>query len=330
MSYTAIKLVKRPEGMITPDIFEVATLARPPLTEGRVRIKQSHMSLDPAMRGWMNASRRSYVAPVELGSVMRALGFGEVIETTVDAFPVGAKVMGMFGWAEEAVLPAKYLTPIPGGVDASLALSVLAIPGQTAVYGLFDLGEPKAGETIIITGGAGAVGSLVGQMAKAEGLRVIGVSGSDDKRRWMEETLGYDATVNYKRETLWDDLKQAAPDGIDIFFENTGGPIQHMIVPLMNPFGRVVVCGMIADYNKTKPSPGPSWVTFIMKRLRVQGFALTDHNDRAVEFIQRLLGYVQAGKIQHRAHIIDGLENAITGINLLFTGEKQGKLIVRL
>ncbi len=330
MGYKAITLVKRPEGEITPDIFEVVEREVPELAEGQIHVRQTHMSLDPAMRGWMNDDRGSYLPPVEIGAVMRANGIGEVVASRFEGLSPGDRVWGGFGWAEEAVVHGATALPVPAGVDADAFMCVLAIPGLTAAYGLFEIGEPKAGETILITGAAGSVGTLVGQMAKAEGLRVIGVSGSDDKRRWMEETLGFDATLNYKDPNLYKALIAAAPDGIDVFFENTGGPIQSMAMTCMNPFGRVIVCGVISDYNKSTPSPGPSWVHLVRKRVKVQGFTLPDHAAKFPALQQRLIGYLQGGHIQYRAHTLEGLESAIEGINLLFSGGNNGKLMVAL
>lgn len=329
MGYKAIRFVKRPETVITPDVFEEVELERVSLQEGEVRVRQTHMSLDPAMRGWMNATK-SYIEPVKLGDVMRSNGLGEVVESRDDAMEVGAQVFGSFGWAQEAVVRGKHLTVVPAGLEPEAVLCVAGIPGLTAAYGLFDIGKPCAGETILITGAAGSVGSLVGQMAKASGLRVIGVSGSDEKRRWMEETLGFDRTLNYKSETLWKDLQEVTPDGIDVFFEHTGGPIQHMIIQRMNAFGRVVVCGMISDYNSKVPAPGPSLVFAITKRLTIQGFALPDHAAQFGVLRQRVLKYLMQGQLVYRAHVLEGLESAMEGINLLFSGGNKGKLMVRL
>lgn len=331
MSYKVIRLAKRPVGRITPDVFEVDQVDPAPLEEGQVRVRQTHMSLDPAMRGWMRADKGSYLPPVELGAVMRSSGVGEVTESRCDGVEVGATVWGSFGWAEQAVVDGEGLMPLPGGLDAEAILSVLAIPGLTAAYGLFEVGKPREGETIFITGGAGSVGAMVGQMALAEGLRVVGSSGSAEKRAWMVEELGYHAAVDYRDEDLAAAVAAATPDGVDIFFENTGGPIQHVIFNRMNAFGRVVVCGMISEYNATSaPAPGPSWVNVVRKRLTIQGFTLPDHADQYGALSQRVLGYLMGGELQYRAHVLEGLESAIEGINLLFDGGNQGKLMVAL
>ncbi len=330
MQYQAVQLVKRPETTITPDVFKIVTLETPQLKDGQILIKQTYMSLDPAMRGWMSDDQESYIPPVGLGEVMRSSGVGEVVESHNDHFPVGTKVSGMFGWTEYTVSNGKGLQRLPKGVSEEAVLCVLALPGVTAYQGLMNIGQPKAGETLLVSGAAGSVGSLVGQIAKAEGLRVIGSAGSDEKCRWLVTELGFDAAVNYKSETLKKDLAAAAPDGIDLFYENTGGPIQEAAFDQMNAHGRIVVCGVISDYNAKTPAAGPSWVNIVRKRLQIQGFAMPDHWDKIPELSKSVARYLQEGKIKYRAHVIDGLESAIAGINLLFSGGNKGKLMVRL
>lgn len=330
MKYKAIQLVKRPETVITPDIFKVVTLETPPLNQGEFLIKQTHMSLDPAMRGWMNNDRGSYIPPVELGEIMRSSGVGEVVESLNEKFPKGTTVSGMFGWTEYAVSDGLGIQPIPAGIDPEAVLCVLALPGITAYQGLMNIGKPKAGETLLVSGAAGSVGSIVGQIAKAEGLTVVGSAGSEEKCRWLTEELGFDAAVNYKSKRLFRDLLKAAPNGIDVFYENTGGPIQHAAFNHMNAYGRIVVCGVISDYNSAQPSPGPSWVNIVRKRLRIQGFTMPDYWDKFPELSNHVATYLLQGKIKYRAHVLEGLESAIDGINLLFTGGNMGKLMVKL
>ncbi len=330
MKYKAIKLVKRPDIHITPDLFETVTLETPELAEGQILVKQTHMSLDPAMKGWMSEDRNSYIPPVELGEIMRSSGVAEVVESKHDGFAAGDAVMGMIGWTEYAVSDGKGLHKLPPGVPAEAVLCVLALPGLTAYQGLMEIGKPKAGETLVVSGAAGSVGSMVGQIGKAEGLRVVGTAGTDDKCRWLEEELGFDAAINYKSDDLAKQLKAATPDGVDLYFENTGGPVQHLTFARMNAHGRIIVCGMIADYNTDKPSPGPNWLNVIRRRLTIRGFTMPDHWDNVPAMTQKLLAYFQAGKLKYRAHKLDGLESAIEGINLLFTGGNTGKLMVVL
>ena len=328
--YKAIRLVKRPELTITPDLFETVTLETPALEDGQILLRQTHMSLDPAMKGWMMEDRDSYIPPVELGEIMRSSGVAEVVESKNERFPVGARVVGMIGWTEYAVSTGEGLNILPPGISAEVVLCVLALPGLTAYQGLIEIGKPKAGETLVVSGAAGSVGSIVGQLGKAEGLRVVGTAGSDDKCRRLEDELGFDRAINYKSDDLGRQLADATPDGVDIYFENTGGPVQHIVFSRMNAHGRIVVCGMIADYNTATPSPGPNWINIIRKRLTIRGFTMPDHRDQVPAMMDQLAKYYGAGKLKYRAHTLHGLESAIDGINLLFTGGNTGKLMVEL
>ncbi|NIB41573.1 NADP-dependent oxidoreductase [Pseudomaricurvus alkylphenolicus] len=330
MEYTAVKLVKRPVLNITPDLFEVVKLQTPELEEGQILVKQTHMSLDPAMKGWMMPDTDSYIPPVGLGEVMRSSGLGEVVESRNADFPVGSRVVGLIGWTEYAVSNGEGLNIVPAEIPAEAILCVLSLPGLTAYQGLMEMGKPKTGETIVVSGAAGSVGSLVGQLAKAEGLRVVGTAGSDDKCRWLEEELGFDKAINYKSANLRQALADATPDGVDLYFENTGGEIQHAVFERMNAHGRIIVCGMISDYNTDSPSAGPNWINIVRKRLTIQGFAMPDHWHKIPEMSQKLAEYLMTGKLKYRAHTLHGLESAIEGINLLFTGGNTGKLMVEL
>jgi len=330
MKYTAIKLVKRPDIEITPDLFEVVELETPDLNDGQILIKQTHMSLDPAMKGWMMPDRDSYIPPVELGDVMRSSGVGEIVQSKNEHFPVGARVQGLTGWAEYIVSDGQGMNLLPDTIPTEAVLCVLALPGMTAYQGLINVGKPKAGETLVVSGAAGSVGSMVGQIGKAEGLTVIGTAGSDDKCKWLTDELGFDAAINYKSATLEEELKTATPNGVDLYFENTGGPVQHAVFDLMNAHGRIMVCGMISDYNTSTPSVGPNWIPIIKKRLTIQGFTMPDHYDKIPTMMQAMSKYLMEGKIKYRAHTLKGLESAIEGINLLFSGGNTGKLMVEL
>jgi len=330
MQYKAITLVKRPELTITPDVFETVTLETPALDAGQMLLKQTHMSLDPAMRGWMSDDRESYIPPVELGEIMRSSGVAEVVESKHDGFAVGDRVVGMIGWTEYAVSDGQGLNKLPPDISAEAVLCVLALPGLTAYQGLMNIGKPKAGETLVVSGAAGSVGSMVGQLAKAEGLTVVGTAGSDDKCRWLEDELGFDKAINYKSDDLAEQMLEATPQGVDLYFENTGGPVQHTVFDRMNAHGRIMVCGMIADYNTATPAPGPNWINIIKRRLTITGFTMPDHWDAVPAMMQELAGYLAAGKLKYRAHKLQGLESAIEGINLLFTGGNTGKLMVEL
>ena len=330
-TFTAINLIQRPQGgPIGPELFELVQKEMPAVNPGEILVKQNHMSLDPAMFGWMSPDTNSYIPPVELGTVMRSSGVGEVVESNHPDFKVGDRVMGMMGWQEYFLTNGEGMNKVEAPLPDETILSVFALPGLTATQGLFNVGNPKEGETIIVTGAAGSVGSLVGQLAKADGLHVIGVVGNEEKADWIVNELGFDAAINYKSDDLDEQLARLAPNGIDLYFENTGGPIQSLIVERMNPHGRVMVCGLIADYSKEVPAPGPSWVSVLKRRLTIQGFTMPDHYGEAPELTAKLTPYVMAGKIKHRSHILEGLESAISGLNLFFTGENKGKLIVKL
>jgi len=330
-TFTAINLIKRPTGgAITNALFDIVEKEIPTLKDGEFLVKQSHMSLDPAMFGWMSPDTESYIPPVALGDVMRSSGIGEIVESKHPDYKVGERVMGMMGWQEYVLSTGQGLNKVTVSLPDEAVLSIFALPGLTATQGLFNVGKPKSGETIIVTGAAGSVGSIVGQLAKADGLNVIGVVGSQEKADWIVNELGFDAAINYKSDNLDEQLAKYAPNGIDLYFENTGGPIQNLIIDRMNPHGRVVVCGLISEYDKQVPSPGPSWLNVIKRRLTIQGFTMPDHFHEVPALLEKLTPYVMAGKIKHRSHVLNGLESAIDGLNLFYTGENKGKLIVKL
>ena len=329
--YLSIHLAVRPEpGPITQGLFQIKRQPIPEIGDSEVLIKQTHMSLDPAMIGWMSADRESYIPRVELGEVMRSIGIGVIVASHHPDFSPGDIVQGMFGWTEYKVSGGKGLNKIPPGSDPEIILAVFALPGLTATQGLFGFADPKAGETIVVTGAAGSVGSLVGQLAKADGLHVIGVTGDDEKYQWITDVLGFDGAINYKTDDIALTLLDLTPKGVDIFFENTGGPIQQQVFNRMNVHGRIIVCGMISDYVSAQPSPGPNWIPLIKKRVTVRGFAMTDHLGEASELRAKLAPYVANGKIKFRTHVLEGLESAPEGLNLFFSGGNRGKLMVRL
>lgn len=329
-TYKAINLIKHQEGKIGPELFEVVEKTVPKPGDGEFLVKQTYMSLDPAMMGWMTSDTDSYIPRVELGTVMRSSGIGEVVASNHADFAVGDQVMGMFGWREMLLTDGKGVNKVDKSVPPEMALSVFALPGLTATQGLYGYGHPKAGETLVVSGAAGSVGSIVGQLAKADGLRVIGVVGSDEKAGWIINELGFDGAVNYKTDELGAKLDELVPDGIDVYFENTGGPIQSYVFERMNAHGRIVVCGMIAEYTAAHPSPGPNWMRIIKKRLSIQGFTMPDHMHKAQELQATLAPYVQNGQVKYRAHVLEGLESAMNGLALFLTGENKGKLMVRL
>ena len=330
-SYTSIQLSARPQpGPVSSDIFDVTSQSIPSAGPGQILIKQTHMSLDPAMFGWMNPDPESYIPPVQLGEVMRSSGLGEVIESNHPDFAVGDRVRGMTGWTEYILSTGEGFSKVPPGIDAETILAVFALPGLTATQGLYGFGDPKQGETIVVSGAAGSVGSIVGQLAKADGLNVIGTAGDNEKCEWIVNELGFDGAINYKSDDIPAKLAELAPKGVDIYFENTGGAVQQPVFNCMNAHGRIVVCGMIADYSSANPSPGPNWIPLIKKRINIRGFAMPDHFQDVPKLLEKLTPYVTGGKIKYRTHVLEGLESAIEGLNLFFTGGNRGKLIVKL
>jgi NADPH-dependent curcumin reductase CurA len=328
---TQILLAARPEGLPKAGDFEKVTAPVPSPAAGEVLVRSIYLSLDPAMRGWMT-DRPSYIPPVELGAVMRGLAIGEVVESGDPGFRPGQKVSGIVGWQEYATLPAEELTPIPEGVALPLALGPLGMTGMTAYFGLLDVGNPKAGETVLVSGAAGAVGSLVGQIAKIQGCRVVGVAGSEDKCRWLTQDLGFDAAIDYKTtEDMSDAMRQACPKGIDVFFDNVGGQILEIALARLNRRARVVICGAISIYNATDPPPGPAnYLSLLVNRARMEGFIVFDYQQRYGEAAEAISRWLQEGKIQARYDIVEGLENAPQALLRLFDGSNTGKLMVRV
>jgi NADPH-dependent curcumin reductase CurA len=297
-SYTSIQLSSRPQpGPVSSDIFDVTSQSIPSAGPGQILIKQTHMSLDPAMFGWMNPDPESYIPPVQLGEVMRSSGLGEVIESNHPDFAVGDRVRGMTGWTEYILSKGEGFSKVPPGIDAETILAVFALPGLTATQGLYGFGDPKQGETIVVSGAAGSVGSIVGQLAKADGLNVIGVAGDSEKCEWIVNELGFDGAINYKSDDIPAKLAELAPKGVDIYFENTGGAVQQPVFNCMNAHGRIVVCGMIADYSSANPNPGPNWIPLIKKRINIRGFAMPDHFQDVPKLLEKLTPYVTGGKL---------------------------------
>jgi NADPH-dependent curcumin reductase CurA len=326
-------LKSRPVGAIQASDFEWVRTPLPELAEGQLRVRNVYLSLDPAMRGWL-IDRPSYVPPVQIGELMRGLAVGVVEQSRHPKFAVGDIVQGMFGWQEYLQCDGAGVTKLPPSplpLEANLGLFGLA--GMTAYFGLTDVGQPKAGETLLVSGAAGSVGSLVGQMGKALGLRVVGIAGGAEKCEWLTQELGFDAAIDYKAAgpDLRKQLKAACPQGVDIYFENVGGDILDTALSLMNNFGRVVVCGLISQYNATEAVPGPAnFALVITKRLRIQGFIAPDYGARVKEMVAALSAWHASGQLQYRVDIVPGLESAPTAIGKLFDGSNRGKLIVQV
>jgi len=325
-----IKLAERPVGLPDESTFEIHHGQIPTPGTDEVLVRVEMVSLDPAMRGWLD-DRKSYLPPVGVGQVMRALGVGTVVASNFEGIAVGDRVTGGFGWQEYAPMMGKDLQPVPPGAPPELALGPLGMTGMTAYFGLLDVGEPKEGQTVLVSGAAGAVGSMVGQIAKIKGCRVVGIAGSDDKCAWLSE-LGFDATINYKTAgNLYKAVQEACPKGIDIYFDNVGGPLLDVALSQLTLKARVVICGAISAYNATEPVPGPAnYLSLLVNRARMEGFIVFDYAPRYREAVTEIAGWLEERKLEARYDIVEGLENAPGALLRLFDGSNTGKLIVRV
>lgn len=326
-------LRKRPVGDIAPGDLEFAETAIRPLEEGEVLIRNIYLSLDPTNRIWMS-DQDQYLPPVEIGDVMRGGTIGVVETSRSERFPVGAIVnAGLSGWQSYSIGHEAMLNPVPAlpGVPLTAYMSVLGATGLTAWFGMTDIGRPQAGETVVVSAAAGAVGSVAGQIAKARGARVIGIAGGPKKCAWLTDELGFDGAIDYKNEDVGAALDRLCPNGIDVNFENVGGAIMDAVVSRMNNFGRMPLCGMISGYNAEGVASGPTdFGRVLMRRLLIKGFIVIDYLPRAGEAFAELAPLVLEGKLKWKAHVVDGLENAVDAVQRLFTGDHDGKLLVRI
>lgn len=313
--------------MATDWDFRSEPIAEPSGEEILVRVL--YISLDPAMRGWMNDGR-SYVPPVGIGEVMRAVGVGRVIASGHPDFKTGDHVSGAFGVQEYAISDGRGVVRVAAdAAPMTQYLSVLGMPGMTAYFGLLDIGRPVAGETVVVSAAAGAVGQIVGQIAKIKGCRVVGIAGGAEKCRFIVDELGFDAAVDYKAEDVRAALRERCPDRVNVYFDNVGGEILDIGLGQLALKGRVVLCGAISTYNDTGPAKGPAnYRNLIVIRGRMEGFLILDYLDRFPEAQMAMAGWVAEGKIKHSEHVVEGLERAPEALNLLFTGGNTGKVIV--
>lgn len=325
------RLAARPQGLIKDTDFEWREEPVRPLEEGEVLVRTIYLSLDPANRGWIREGP-SYVQPVEIGEVMRGLTVGVVEASRNDRFTEGDLVSGTNGWQDYAVSDGSDLRAIPPSpLPLTAHLGLFGIVGLTAYFGLLDVGRPEAGETLVVSGAAGAVGSIVGQIGKIVGCRVVGIAGTDAKCAWLTGELGFDAAVNYKTESVARKLHKHCPDGIDVIFENVGGEILDAELMWINNHARVVICGLISGYNATEPVPGPSAFPMVLiRRARVEGFIVMDYLHRAAEAIEKMSEWYAEGRLKYKVDVYDGLETAPRNINRLFDGSHDGKLIIKV
>ncbi|WP_461521358.1 NADP-dependent oxidoreductase [Porticoccus sp.] len=326
------RLRKRPVGDITDDVLSLENEAIPEPGEGECLFRLNYLSLDPTNRVWMSDIEQ-YMEPVAIGAPMRGVVCGTVIKSNTPEFKEGDIVSGIGSWADYQIgSPASVgLLGSTGDVPVIDAFGTLALVGPTAYFCLLDIGDPKPGETVVVSTAAGAVGSLVGQIAKIKGCHVVGLTGSDDKCRWITEDLGYDIAINYKTENLAEALAKACPNGIDVYYDNVGGKILDECLKLMNLHGRIPTCGLISQYNATEPVPGPyNYGLVLMHRLKIQGFIILDYMDRYPEAIEALISWMKEGKLKARLDVSDGLETALQSVKKLYTGDNMGKLMVRV
>jgi NADPH-dependent curcumin reductase CurA len=326
------RLAARPVGMFKDSDFQWTQESVPELQEGELLVHIEYLSLDPTNRGWANAVD-TYLPAVKLGDVMRGGGVGVVEESRNANFEVGDHVSGLLGWQEYAISDGTGLAKLPEipGLPLTAHLGLFGFIGLTAYFGLLDVGQPKAGETLVVSAAAGAVGSLVGQIGKIVGCRVVGIAGSDEKCKWLTNDLGFDAAINYRKGNVLEALRRECPNGIDVGFENVGGEILDSVLALINLGARISLCGMISVYNATEPLPGPSNLfMLIIKRARIQGFLVSDYIGRAAEAMSALGRWYMEGKIKYRVDVVEGLEKAPQAVKKLFEGTNQGKLVVKI
>jgi NADPH-dependent curcumin reductase CurA len=325
-----IRLKSRPAGMPTPDNFEIVDVPMPSLRDGDVLRRTTYLSLDPYMRGRMSDAP-SYAASVNLHDVMCGHTVSEVVESRSPDFRAGDVVAGYDGWQRYAASNGKDLRQLdPKVVPVSTAIGVLGMPGATAYVGLFDIGQPKPGETVVVSAASGAVGSIVGQLAKIKECRAVGIAGSPDKCRYVVEELGFDACINYKTDDLVPALRAACPNGADIYFENVGGRVFAAMLQVINRGARIPLCGMISEYNVTENPGGPNLRPLLVHRAMIKGFIVSDHYDRFPAFLKEVTPLVREGRIKYREDIIEGLEAAPSALIGLFEGKNFGKMLVRV
>ena len=336
MSSTAVtnrqfRLAARPSGMATRDDWSLAEEPIPTAADGQFVVKVLYISLDPAMRGWMN-DRRSYVPPVQIGDVMRALGAGRIVESRHPDYEEGDHVVGLFGVQEFALSDGASVTKVdPSLVELPTYLGVLGMPGMTAYFGLLDIGEPKEGETVVVSGAAGAVGTVTGQIAKIKGCHVVGIAGGAQKCRYIVDELGFDAAIDYKSDDVRAKLKEHCPKGIDVYFDNVGGNILDTVLGRLARGARIVICGAISQYNTDGRMQGPSnYMSLLVNRARMEGFVVFDYADRFMEAAMEMAGWMAEGKLKSREHIVEGFETFPDALAKLFTGENIGKLVLKV
>ncbi|MBW0102843.1 NADP-dependent oxidoreductase [Pseudonocardia sp. KRD291] len=328
-----VRLAARPNGLPGPEVWDHTTETVTEPAEGRFVVQVTHVSLDPAMRGWLN-DVKSYAPPVGIGEVMRALAAGRVVASNHPDFAVGDVVTGTFGvqeYAESDGAGVQKVHPTDeAGVPTHLAL--LGMTGMTAYFGLFDVGALRDGETVVVSGAAGAVGSVVGQLAKIKGCRVVGIAGGPEKCAWIVDELGFDAAIDYRAEDVRKALRTAAPDGIDVYFDNVGGEILDAALTRLRHGARVAICGAISTYNATEPPPGPAnYMSLLVNRARMEGFLVFDYVEKFPQAAKEMAGWLREGRLHSREDVVSGQVSDFGDVLLrLFRGENTGKLVLQI
>ncbi|NGZ77345.1 NADP-dependent oxidoreductase [Saccharibacillus alkalitolerans] len=324
-------LASRPDGMPTRENFELKTEELEAPKDGEITVETLYLSVDPYMRGRMNDTK-SYAKPYEIGGTFGGGAVGRVIESRHASHKEGDIVQGGWGWQTHAAVNGDHVVPVdPDLAPVQSSIGALGMPGLTAYFGLLDIGQPKEGETVVVSGAGGAVGMIVGQIAKIKGARVVGISGSEEKNRYLSEELGFDAVVNYKTESLGEALERACPDGVDVYFDNVGGEVSDAVFLLLNSNARIPLCGQISQYNVSDPEPGPRFLPLLLTRTAlVKGFLVGQYQQRFGEAIPEMAGWMREGKLKYRENIIEGFDNAPEAFFGLFTGENLGKQLVKV
>ncbi|SFF56662.1 hypothetical protein SAMN04488120_10935 [Fontimonas thermophila] len=324
------RLARRPQGMVKREDFAFVRGPVPEPGDGEFLVRIAYISLDPAMRGWMNEGK-SYVPPVGLGEVMRAGAVGEIVKSKHPKFAVGEHVVGLFGVQDYAVSTGKGVTRVdPTLAPLPVYLGTLGMPGMTAYFGLLEVGKPRAGDTVVVSAAAGAVGQVVGQIARIKGCRAIGIAGGPEKCRYVTDTLGFDACIDYKHADVKKALKQHCPQGINVYFDNVGGEILDIVLTQLAMHARIVICGAISQYNATTAVKGPSnYLSLLVNRASMTGMVVFDWADRYAEATRELAGWLTSGRLKTREDIAEGLEQFPEVLLKLFKGENIGKLVLK-
>jgi hypothetical protein len=327
-------LAKRPSGLVTKDNFSYLENPIPEPAEGEVLVRNLYLSFDPTQRGWME-DRPSYLPPVQIGEAMRAGSVGQVVESRHADFSVGDLVQTTGGWQDFVVVAPGQgpmgLSTLPQGVDPQMMLSVLGITGLTAYFGMLDLGNPKSGETVLVSGAAGATGSVAGQIARIRGCKVVGIAGGAQKCEWLRDEAKLDEVIDYKNEDVNGRIAQTCPNKLDVYFDNVGGDILEAALNHINLRARIVMCGGISGYNATEPVPGPAnLMNLVVNRARMEGFIILDYLPRAPEAVQDLLGWIASGELKYQVDVQEGFDNIPETLQRLFTGQNLGKQLLKI